>query len=42
MPSRPASHRVQIVLARIREDMSLNAGDVIEAPEGVVAPVDPA
>jgi amidase len=32
---------VQIVAARFREDLCLDAGDVIEAAEGVVAPIDP-
>jgi amidase len=33
---------VQITTARFREDLALDAGEVIEAAEGVVAPVDPA
>jgi amidase len=33
---------VQIIPARNREDMALDAGEVIEAAEGVVTPVDPA
>jgi amidase len=33
---------VQIIPARFREDMALDAGEVIEAAEGVVQPVDPA
>jgi amidase len=33
---------VQIIPARFREDMALDAGEVIEASEGVVEPVDPA
>ena len=33
---------VQIIPARSREDMALDAGEVIEACEGVVQPVDPA
>lgn len=32
---------VQIVAARFREDLCLDAGEVIEAAEGVVAPIDP-
>ena len=33
---------VQIIPARMREDMALDAGEVIEAAEGAVEPVDPA
>jgi amidase len=33
---------VQIIPARFREDMALDAGEVIEAAEGAVRPVDPA
>ena len=33
---------VQIIPARFREDMALDAGEVIEAAEGVIRPVDPA
>ena len=33
---------VQIIPARFREDMALDAGEVIEAAEGVIQPVDPA
>jgi amidase len=33
---------VQIVPARFREDLALDAGEVIEAAEGIVAPMDPA
>ncbi len=33
---------VQIIPARFREDLALDAGEVIEAAEGVVEPVDPA
>ena len=33
---------VQIVAGRFREDLALDAGEVIEAAEGVVAPIDPA
>jgi amidase len=33
---------VQIVTGRFREDLALDAGEVIEAAEGVVAPIDPA
>jgi len=32
---------VQIVTARFREDLALDAGEVIEAAEGEVAPIDP-
>lgn len=32
---------VQIMAARFREDLTLDAGEVIEAAEGVVAPIDP-
>jgi len=32
---------VQILPARHREDLALDAGEVIEAAEGVVAPIDP-
>ena len=32
---------VQIVAGRFREDLALDAGEVIEAAEGVVAPIDP-
>jgi amidase len=32
---------VQIVPARFREDLALDAGEVIEAAEGVVQPIDP-
>jgi amidase len=31
---------VQIVPGRFREDLALDAGEVIEAAEGVVAPID--
>ena len=33
---------VQIVPARFREDMALDAGEIIEAAEGIIAPIDPA
>ena len=33
---------VQILPGRFREDLALDAGEVIEAAEGVVAPIDPA
>jgi amidase len=33
---------VQILAARNREDLCLDAGEVIEAAEGVVKPIDPA
>jgi amidase len=33
---------VQIIPARFREDLALDAGEVIEAAEGVVQPLDPA
>ena len=33
---------VQILAPRFREDLTLDAGTVIEAAEGVVVPVDPA
>jgi amidase len=33
---------VQITPGRFREDLALDAGEVIEAAEGVVAPIDPA
>src|SRR5437899_158031 len=32
---------VQILAPRFREDLCLDAGEVIEAAEGVVAPIDP-
>ena len=32
---------VQILSSRFREDLALDAGEVIEAAEGVVAPIDP-
>jgi amidase len=32
---------VQIIPARFREDLALDAGEIIEASEGVVAPIDP-
>jgi amidase len=32
---------VQIIPARFREDLALGAGEVIEAAEGVVPPIDP-
>ena len=32
---------VQILAPRFREDLCLDAGDVIEAAEGVVSPIDP-
>jgi amidase len=32
---------VQIMATRWREELCLDAGEVIEAAEGVVAPVDP-
>jgi amidase len=32
---------VQIIPARFREDLALDAGEVIEAAEGVVPPIDP-
>ena len=33
---------VQIVPSRFREDFALDAGEVIEASEGIVTPIDPA
>ena len=33
---------VQIVTGRMREDLALDAGEVIEAGEGIVQPIDPA
>jgi amidase len=33
---------VQILAGRFREDLALDAGEVIEAAEGIVAPIDPA
>ena len=33
---------VQILASRFREDLCLDAGEVIEAAEGVVTPIDPA
>jgi len=33
---------VQVVPSRLREDLALDAGEVIEAAEGVVATIDPA
>ncbi len=32
---------VQIIPARFREDLALDAGEIIEAAEGVVTPIDP-
>jgi amidase len=32
---------VQIVAGRFREDLCLDAGEVIEAAEGRVTPIDP-
>ena len=32
---------VQIIAARYREDLCLNAGEVIEAHEGLRRPIDP-
>ena len=32
---------VQIVTSRFREDLALDAGEVIEAAEGIVEPIDP-
>ena len=32
---------VQILAPRFREDLCLEAGEVIEAAEGVVTPIDP-
>jgi amidase len=32
---------VQILAPRFREDLCLDAGEVIEAAEGVVTPIDP-
>ena len=32
---------VQILAGRFREDLTLDAGEVIEAAEGIVAPIDP-
>jgi amidase len=32
---------VQVLAGRFREDLCLDAGEVIEAAEGVVAPIDP-
>jgi amidase len=33
---------VQIIPARFREDLALDAGEVIEAAQGIVQPIDPA
>jgi len=33
---------VQILASRFREDLCLDAGEVVEAAEGVVTPIDPA
>jgi len=33
---------VQILASRFREDLCLDAGEVIEAAEGLVTPIDPA
>ena len=33
---------VQILASRFREDLCLDAGEVVEAAEGVVTPTDPA
>jgi len=32
---------VQILASRFREDLCLDAGEVIEAAEGIVTPIDP-
>ena len=32
---------IQILAPRFREDLCLDAGEVIEAAEGVVTPIDP-
>jgi len=32
---------VQILAPRFREDLCLDAGEVVEAAEGVVSPIDP-
>ncbi len=37
----PLRTGVQILAGRFREDLTLDAGEIIEAAEGIVAPIDP-